>query len=591
MFIYRFIRFAGFILLTATAEAFSRSGKIIAIFLFAPFLFFPTACLHQPVHFTMNIVHTNDTHSHLEQAAVNITVNGIKTTARLGGFARLKTALDEMRIADPDLLFLHGGDAVQGTVYFSLFNGEVEFDFLNLLGVDAMTFGNHEFDRGVKPIPGWIARSNFPWLSANIDFSQEPAIAPLVKPYVIKTVRGNRVGIIGVTTETTSLFTLDTGKTVFRDAAASVRTQVAELSAAGVNKIVLLSHLGYHQDIALASQVSGIDVIVGGHSHSLLGDKQALGVIGLTTEGAYPTEVLAPDGKIVLVLQAWQWGHVLGKLQVHFSSDGEVTGYDHELTIPFSDYFVRNNVPVAADSEQYREIRKALQATGAARIIAEDPIVKDKLRPYAEKVNALRSTIIAIAADDIIRGPDSGPGSLIADALLDAVPRASVAVINNGAVRKDLAAGNISASDALEVLPFNNSLIIVELTGAELKAALEDGIDYLLKKYPGKNPPAIPYVAGITFVVHKFAPKGDRVKSLAVSNSKGDYQPVNPAEFYRTITNAFTAQGGDGFTAIKNARGFREDTGITDTAVFYNYLKKMGKISNPARQRITIRPD
>lgn len=553
-------------------------------------LLFLTACSSLPQKsstFNLTLTHLNDTHSHLEPEPVNLTINGEDTTVWLGGFARLKTVVDQMRAEDPDLLLLHGGDALQGTLYFTLFNGTVEFDFLNMLGVDAMTFGNHEFDRGTAPIPGWIKRSRFPWLSANIDFSAEPTIQPLVKPYLIKLIKGEQVAIIGLTTETTPLSTLDVGKTVFKDAVTSARQQVAALSALGVNKIILLSHLGYQQDMKLAAQVSGVDIIVGGHSHSLLGDDQLLDPIGLTVAGSYPMELKAPDGKPVLVLQAWQWGHLLGRLQVRFTFDGEVTSYTGGACIPVGDGFTQNGVLVPSDSPTYQGIRTALDKTGTARIVAEDPIVAAALAPYTIQLEQFRKDSVAVAANDLTVGLNSGPGPLGADSMLAAVPRAQLAILNYGGVRKGFAAGTISVGDLLEVMPFGNILVLVDLSGAELKQALEEDIDFLIAKF-GKEQKVMPYLAGASMTVSLSAAKGSRIVSLSIKDAHGTYQPVQPGTVYRTVTNAFVAGGGDGFTSIKKASGFRTDTGIIDSDAFREYLKRLGTVANPTEQRIIM---
>ncbi len=563
----------------------------VMTFLGVLFLALAVACSgSRSLSFTLSIVHFNDTHSHMEPAAVNLTVNGVKTTAQLGGFARIKTALDEMRVEHPNLLLLHGGDAVQGTLYFALFNGTLEYDFLNMLGVDAMTFGNHEFDRGTGTIAGWIGRSRFPWLSANIDFSGEPTIAPLVNPYLIREINGEKVAVIGVTTEDTPQMTMDVGSAVFNDAVVSARRQVEALTALGINKIILLSHLGYQQDKALAARVSGLDIIVGGHSHSLLGDAGRLTTIGLTPEGPYPTELTALDGRPVLVLQAWQWGHVIGKVHVRFSPDGEVDGYSAGITIPVGDQFVQNNAPAPPDSDAYRRILQALTDSGAARIIPECPEVRERLAPYARQVAAYRSVEVATAADDIVRGLNSGPGPLAADSMQAAVPGAHIALLNNGGIRKDLLAGTISVGDVLEVMPFGNTLVLVDLTGAELQTALEEGIDFLLRKYPGKNPPVMPYIAGAGFSVRPTAARGTRVSALAVKDHNGVYQPVNSGAVYRMVVNAFVAAAGDGFATFKSAESFRSDTGIIDSDAFRDYLKSLGSISNPTEQRIKILP-
>lgn len=547
-----------------------------------------TACSTPPAHFSLTLMHLNDTHSHLEAVPVNLEIEGVgSTTAELGGFARIKTVLDRMRASEPDLLLLHGGDALQGTLYFTLFNGGLEFDFLNLLGLDAMTFGNHEFDRGTAPISGWIKRSRFPWLSANIDFSAEPAIASLVKPYLIKTVAGEKVAIIGVTTETTLQTTHDVGLVRFNDAVASTRRQVAVLTAQGINKIILLSHLGYQQDLQLASQVAGVDLIIGGHSHSLLGDTTQLAAIGLAPDGTYPTELTAPDGSPVLVAQAWQWGHLLGRLNVQFDGAGVVSGYSGKQVIPVGERFSRDGTPVSPESSQYQDIVKALTQSGSAQMVAEDPAVLTALAPYQRQLEKFHTAVVARAAEDLKRGVNSGPGPLVADAMLGALPNAQVALLNYGGVRKSLLSGMISEGDLLEVMPFADTLVLIDLNGSELQAALEGNIDFLIAKY-GLKQPVMPYVAGIRFNVQLSAPRGSRVTALTVRDGRGNFQRVEPAALYRTVVNTFVAAGGDGFTAIKNAAGFRSDSGIIDSDAFREYLKKLGTVSNPQEQRITI---
>jgi 5'-nucleotidase len=561
-------------------------------FLWVIVLFLAVACTggNDPGYapYTLTLVHMNDTHSHLEAAAVNLWIDDVKTTVQAGGFARLKTALDEMRARHPHLLLLHGGDAVQGTLYFTLFNGDVEFDFLNLLGIDAMTFGNHEFDRGCGPIPGWIARSEFPWLSANIDFSGEPAIAALVAPYLIKMIQGERVAIIGLTTETTPQTTLDVGNAVFHDAVESARVQVAALEALGINKIIVLSHLGYEQDQALATQVSGVDIVVGGHSHSLLGNDDDMSIIGLTPAGSYPTEMSAPDGRRVLVLQAWQWGHVLGQMRVTFSQAGEIIHYTRRVTIPVGNTFVQNGSPVPPDSQTYQAILAALTASGAAQIYAENSQVAALLAPYADQVAQYRSVKVAEALEPIVRGVNSGPGPLACDSMLPAVPNARAALINYGGVRRDLEQGDITVGDVLEVMPFGNTLVLVDLTGAELKTALEQGVDFLITHY-GMDPVYMPYVAALNFTVHLQAVYGLRVSNLEILDG-GTYLPVQNEAVYRIVTNAFVAGGGDGFTAIKNATGFRSDTGVVDSDAFREHLAVLVNVENPTEERITIVP-
>jgi len=547
------------------------------------------ACSGPSEQYRFTLVHMNDTHSHMEPVAVNLSIKGETVTTQLGGFARLKTAIDQMRVEDRELLLLHGGDAVQGTLYFTLFNGTLEYDFLSQLGLDAMTFGNHEFDRGVAAIPAWIKRSSFPWLSANIDFSAEPAIAPLVKPYLIKEIHGEKIAIIGVTTETTPQTTLQVGKVVFNDAAESVRKQVKVLEAQGINKIIVLSHLGYQQDKELVLKVAGIDIVVGGHSHTLMADEARLSGIGLVPETPYPTELKGADGKRVLVLQAWQWGHILGRLQAAFTADGEVVSFSQRPLIPAGGSFAKNDQPVQADTAAYQEIIAALERTGIMRIVAEDPQMAARLAPYASQVADYRSVSIATTVDDLVRGLNSGPGPLAADSMLAAVPNAQMAIMNYGGVRRDLLRGSISAGDLLEVMPFANTLVLVDLTGAELKQALEDAVEFLRIKF-GPNEATMPYVAGLRVQLQLSAPKGKRVALLQARSGDGSFKPVDPAAVYRVVVNTFVAEGGDGFGLIKTASGFKSDTGIIDSDALRDYLKSVGTIRKPVEQGIILLP-
>ena len=534
--------------------------------------------------YTLSIAHINDSHSHLEATPLTLLIDGQKTTVQAGGFARLQTLVDEMRAANPDLLLLHAGDAVQGTLYFTLFNGQPEFEFLNRLGLSAMTLGNHEFDRGPAAIASYLRWARFPILSSNIDFSAESSVMPL-PTRLVREIKGERIGIIGLTTESTPQTTLDVGKTRFLDARASAEREVAALTAQGVNKIVLLSHLGYADDRKLAAAVSGIDIIVGGHSHTLLGAPISLASIGLVPDGPYPTEVLAPDGNRVLILQAWKWAQMLGRIDASFDTDGRITGHSSQSVIPLADHFARDAVTVAPDSPAYARIVQSFKPGGLLRLVQEDVASAAALAPYTAQLTGFRKTGVAVAAQAMLRGPNTGPGPLVADSMLAAVPKAQLAIVNNGGVRTDLPAGPISVGDVLELLPFANTLVLIDLSGTELKEALEGDIDFLISK---KYPAPFPYVAGMRFTVTPHTVRGLRVMALEVRDAAGVYQPVREDVIYRCVVSNFVAVGGDGFTSIRNARGLRVDTGIVDSEALLAYLKQMGAVRPPSEQRVRL---
>lgn len=557
---------------------------------------------HPSEPFTLTIAHVNDTHSNLEPADTGLTLAGVQVKAQLGGFARLKTALDEVRASEPNVLALHAGDAVQGTLFFNVFQGRADFEFLNQLGLDAMTLGNHEFDKGPELTGSLVARARFPVLSANLDVSGEPTLAGRIRPSVVRLFGAERVGIIGATTPTTPKITADVGRVQFHKAAPAVAAAVRELRSQGVGKIVVLSHNGYEQDLALAREVPGIDVIVGGHSHTLLGDPDRLAQLGLTPAGAYPTEVRGPDGGRVLVVQAWRWGAQLGVLKVSFDARGGITGFDARPMLLAGDHFSQGGKVVPQGSPQQAALVAALTASGAARVVAEDPELAKRLEPYAQKLDAFRNARIgARASVDLIRGTATDPGPLIADAYLTQTPGAQLALLMPGGLRQDLFQGDLTLGMVMGVLPFGNTLITLDVSGAEFRHALEDAADFRLAAHPpGKGMKDVDWrkvrvfhAAGFTCTVDPLRPKGSRIGALRVRQPGGgfvdpNYVEIDPAATYRLVTNSFLAGGGDGLATLKNAAGERVDTGSLEHDALAGHLKALGVVTAPQEHRVVV---
>jgi 5'-nucleotidase len=500
-----------------------------------------------------------------------------------------------VRASEPNVLVLHAGDAVQGTLFFNVFQGRVDFEFLNQLGLDAMTLGNHEFDKGPALTGSLVARARFPVVSANLDVSAEPALAGRIRPSVVRLFGGSRVGIVGVTTPTTPKITSDVGKVVFHPAAPAVAAAVAELHGQGVDKIVVLSHLGYGADIALAKAVPGIDVIVGGHSHTLLGDPARLGQLGLTPAGPYPTEVRGPDGGKVLVVQAWRWGMELGLLQVTFDAAGAIVDYAARPTLLAGDVFRRDGKTVAKDSPEQARLVAALTASGAARVVAEDPVLAERLEPYARQLDPFRNARVgARAAVDLVRGTPTDPGPLVADAYLAKARDAQVALLMPGGLRQDLFQGEITQGMVMGVLPFGNTLVTLDLSGAEFKQVLEEAAEFRLKTHPPAGTELrgarLFHAAGFTCVVDPARPSGSRVSGIRVRQSDGGVAELDPAATYRLVTNSFLAGGGDGLATLKNAAGERLDTGYLESDALAEHLKTLGVVAVPLEPRVLTEP-
>ena len=544
--------------------------------------------------FTLTIVHVNDTHSAVEPSEAALNLAGRQVAARLGGFERLTAALDEVRARGENVLALHAGDAVQGTLYFNLFQGSLDFDFLNRLGIEAMTLGNHEFDRGPALTGSLVGRARFPVVSANLDVSAEPALAGRVKPYVVKRLGEARVGIVGATTPVTPEITASVGGVRFLPVAPAVEAAVRELRAQGVDAVVVLSHIGYAEDIALAKAVPGIDVIVGGHSHTLLGDAAALKALGLTPAGPYPTEVVGPDGRTTLVVQAWCWGMQLGVLSVSFDGTGRVAGYSARPLLLAGDEFRQAGAAVPKGSPEHAALASALQASGAARVVAGDRAAAAWLAPYVRQLGRFRGTgIKARAGADLIRNTATDPGPLVADAFLAKVPAARIALVMPGNVRRDILEGEITLETVLGVLPFGNTLVTLDLTGAELKAVLEEAAQFRLKvRPPDRLDPAtlqVFYAGGFTCAVDPARDKGGRVSDVRVRRPDGRFEPLDPAATYRLVTSSFLANGGDGLSTLKNARGARVDTGHLEHDALAAHLRSLGVVQPPADKRVVVK--
>jgi len=535
--------------------------------------------------FDLTIAHVNDTHSHLETTGSSLKIKGETVKAELGGMARLKAALDELRSNNRNVLFLHGGDMVQGTLYFTKYEGRADMDILNMLGIDAATLGNHEFDKGPRMLLSLISMANFPIVSSNIDVSKDPLLAGRLAPYTVKTFGEEKIGIIGVTTTETPAISNPGPAIRFTDPEASVMEAVSELQRIGVKKIIILSHRGYEEDMALAKKISNVAVIVGGHTHSLLGDTAAFGALGLKPEGPYPTVVKDREGKDVLVVQAMEWAKVLGRIHVTINGDGYAVKWSGSPILIVGSAFRKDKEIVSGDARS--EIMNTIRSSGAAGIYEEDESVKSKLAYYAGPLKEMMNTVIARASRDLKRGDNSGPGPHVVDGMLSKTHSAGVqiAIQNTGGVRKDIAAGDISVADVYELMPFSNTLVILELKGSELVAALEEAVDFQISS--GNKAPYL-YVAGICFGVDESAQKGGRIRNVKVGSEKGGYAPVESEKSYRIVTSSYMAGGGDGMGIFMKAPGYRSDTGFIDAEVFMEYLKDKGVIGPPKEKRISL---
>lgn len=529
--------------------------------------------------FNLTILHVNDTHSHLDPSIVDYSCRNRDYRAELGGFARLAKAVKDLRRQERHSLFLHGGDMVQGTLYFTKYEGRADVDLFNAMGLDAATLGNHDFDRGAEAVAKLADAAVFPLISANVNTSKAPVLGGKIRPYVIRTFDGHPVAVIGATTTSAPAVSSPGGLVSFERIIPRIAEVVRELREKGIDKIILLTHIGYHEDLRLARTVPGIDVIVGGHSHTLLG--QPAGPQGRDTrygmpfqpEGDYPTVVRGPDGGTVLIVQAWEWGKVLGYLDVTFDEGGKITSWKGRPMIVVGDVRPKKgdqsgNVAVAGTAIDGADV--CLPAWPVR--FAEDPAIRDRLARYREPLEGITHVRLATALKPIRRGLKGGPGALVAESLLWKTRhlKTEVALQNMGGIRCDIPAGDITARTVYELLPFGNTLYILDLKGYQLRDTLEEIIQ---NRIQGNRTPGV-HAAGVQFKIDSRASFGNRVLELKIR--KGNrFVPVKPANTYRLVVQNYLARGGDGCKTLKRIFRFGYDTGFVDALVFMEYLRQM----------------
>lgn len=250
--------------------------------------------------YTLTVLHTNDFHARFEPISKYDSGCGEEDNAEgkcFGGSARLVTAITEARARSENSILVDGGDQFQGTLFYTYYKGKLAAEMMNKMGYTAMTVGNHEFDDGPEVLRGFVDAVNFPILMSNADISGEALLRDVIQKSVVIEQAGEKIGLIGLTPEDTDELASPGPNVIFSDPSEAVQIEVDRLTAMGVNKIIVLSHSGYLVDQRVAANTTGVDVIVGGHSNTLLSNTND------RAEGAYPTMV----GGTALV-QAYAYG-------------------------------------------------------------------------------------------------------------------------------------------------------------------------------------------------------------------------------------------------------------------------------------------
>ncbi len=359
---------------------------------------------------TVTILHVGDTHSYDIPHDIMLKINGTDTLATVGGWTTLMAAVQDIRYREKNILLLHSGDIIEGTIWTSKFGGLADCDAMNALQFDAMVLGNHEFSKGPDEAANLVNRIKFPVLAANLDVSREPALAGKVQPYTTVTFEGQKIGIIGLITPDTAFLDYPGKNIVFLPVEDTARKYIAELNDQGINKIVVLSHLGYESDVSLAKDVPGIDIIVGGHSHTFMGGPE-FQQIGLQPEMPYPTELTGPAGDKVLIVHAWDNNQMLGQIKLNFDDKGKIESYTASPFIYSTNGFKLQDATgwnhLCPCMTQYGDIMSVIAKNPEFKVYWNSPDMDNVLQPYVNEVATEINAIVGTATDNLIRGPNT----------------------------------------------------------------------------------------------------------------------------------------------------------------------------------------
>jgi 5'-nucleotidase len=548
---------------------------------------------------TVTLLHMNDFHSQID------TLYPPKEPGQ-GNAARLKTLIDGIRAekgADNTLL-LFGGDAFQGTMFYNTWKGSAEIMTMNRLGFDAVCMGNHEFDSGpdelVRAITGGditIAGKTYPTeaakflvLSTNVDASGEPLLDAATVKRAIITKNGVRYGMLGVTTQTTANVSSPGDHVKFLDYVASVQAEADALKAEGVDKIFLMSHSGTDVDTKMVPLLSGVDVIVGGHDHALFGDPEAIKAMGLEEQAKqvvapYPSVLKDKDGNTVLLVSAFEKGRWLGNIDIHFDENGLIQDGAWEAN------------PIFVRGCTYHKDEKGtpIDDDCSQQIAEPDAEMQAVVEQYRVPLDTVANELLGESSLDYKGRHAAGAkvhsmGNLTADIILDysKPQQADAAVTNRGGMRADLAKGPVRYSDINTVLPFDNTIVVIDMTGAELLEAM----DVAVSEAGGKSAGAFPHVSHNMKIRYCKTDDCDDPLLLGgrVTDLEIDGKDVKSTAHYRIATNDYLANGGDFYTVFKVAcmrkGGYCSDSGTYLRDIVADWFRNHSPVAAVSQNRV-----
>ena len=429
------------------------------------------------------ILHTNDTHSQIDPDRHD-----------KGGIVRRRALIDSIRSVRDNVVLVDAGDAVQGSLYYTLFSGEVERKMMNDLGYDIQILGNHEFDKGLDVLAREWKQLNATRLSTNYDMTGTP-LEGLFVPSVMKEFNGKKVGFIGINLNPEGIVSADNYEGIkYIDAVKAANEEAARLKTEGADMVIAITHIGYendkdYDDLKLAAASKDIDVIIGGHSHTVVDPNDRS-----TTTWRVPNAA----GDTISVLQTGSSGTYLGEIDIDLDT---------------------------------REVKAQLIPVDSRLDDRLDPNAEAIIKPYREKVEKMRNEVIGESPYEFGRkSPEML--NLLSDFVMMRGEEicgkpVDLSIMNKGGIRTDLAKGKITKGEIIDIAPFDNSVVVLEIKGKDLLdnfkvMASQDGNGV------SKNVRVL------------YDPNTREINSAEINGT-----PVDPDKTYRLATIDYLAAGND----------------------------------------------
>ena len=476
-----------------------------------------------------------------------------------GGLAVRATFVEQVKMANPNVLVVDAGDMNTGRPESNFFNAEPDILGYNMVGYDLMTMGNHEFDNNWDVMQEQIALSEFPWLNANT--MKDGKTLENVAPYIIKEYGSFKVAVIGLLDKRTA----DTGNPEFiADLTFEDEVEIANKLVPKLQKkadiVIAVVHMGIYSDATkgskrLAAEVPGLAMIVDGHTHTKT--EEAVWVKNNET------------GNDVAIVSARHWGLYMGKTDLTFMN-GEVTNVEFEL-VPMN---VRKRVEDADGNRTYPTVGEE---------IAKDELVEALMQTYVAKVDEVLSEVIGTATapfpNDNTRKMETALGDIVTDSqkwfIEDQGLEADFAFQNGGGIRATLGDGEIQKQTVYEVLPFDNSIALLEMNGTDVIALFDKA--------------ATNVGAGAMAQVSKEVKFTIDSATSTVAEVLINGEPIDPNKVYKVACNSYLASGGDGYKMFKNNLS-HYDTSLMQRDAFIDYVIHLGGTITPETDgRITIK--